>query len=697
MIGNVKDIKSAPLSAQYKQDSSGVVRPLKDWIRIATYATLAECGVDMDWTDFYNGLKSRYTFVCYHIGDPTLDNTPLPDNYIIPVELGRDYAHAPLGQHDRYEAEKASALYMDSNFNAVSGRLHESKHSDIPANDLIRSLLPKIKNEQNKTAFLRYMQSDPAFSNLTPPPAPKKDYTEERKVEAEFWKTEKEKLAQKDSHFAQKMAIKENEKELKELEEKKDFADIATINNFKDFLQGNSIDFNPSNIVLDSYNAMLDSINSGYELNQIEGQTLTMLLLHCSKEEVLAFDATLISNPIFTLLLGQYKTALESHEIEKARAVACVLAFKEGKARGLVSNIAEITDITSIYKTVYANIGIYTNMLARKRAREILESINVKSMLAQSNNMQQTIKDITDLINKAQSYSTLSDECSNQALQVMQRIADKARRAREGYSAKIGCRVIDETIGGLYEGNLVTIGARTSVGKSTLCTQIANAIIQHTRENVAYFSTEMDSEQILAKMASCRGKIDYKCYADFQFVSKAGIDCLGAVVEEMREGRIKIEETAKYINDILARVDFLAIHGYKKIIIDHIGNLISENPQENRTQALDRLTIELKQIARKHNITIIVASQLKREAHDSAPSLASLRESGGIEQNSDSVILLNRNLQDTEGKTQYIVAKNRNGLCQTLEGKFIGRYQYFALDNGGGECINTTLVGQKHH
>lgn len=683
MINNVKDIKGAPLSAQYKQDSTGIVRPLKDWVRIATYATLAERGCDMDWSEFYNGLKARYTFVCYHIGDSDLDNSSLPENYIIPVELGRDYAHAPLGQHDRYEAEKASALYMDSNFNAIEGRLHESKHSDTPANDVIRSLLPRIKNEQNKAVFVKYMQSDPAFQNMTPPPALKKDYSEERKAETEFWQKEKEKLAQKDSAFAQKLALKETEKDLHDLEEKKDFADIKTINNFKDFLQGNTIDFNPSNIVLDSYNAMIDSINSGHQLNQIEGQTLTMLMLHCDKEQVLAFDNTLISNPIFALVLDQYKIALESHEVEKARAVACVLAYKEGKARGLVSDISEITDITSTYKTLYADIGIYTNMLARKRAREILESINVKDMLAKSNNMQQTIKDIADLVNKAQSYSTLSDECANQALQVMQRIADKARRAREGYSAKINCRVIDDTIGGLYEGNLITIGARTSVGKSTLCTQIANAIIKNTRENVAYFSTEMDAEQLLAKIASCRGKVDYRCYSDYQFVSKNAIDCLGAVVEDMREGRIKIEETAKYINDILQRVDFLAVHGYKKIIIDHIGNLISENPQENRTQALDRLTIELKQIARKHNITIIVASQLKREAQDTAPSLASLRESGGIEQNSDSVILLNRYLQDLDGKTQFIVAKNRNGLCQTLEGRFFGKYQYFTLNSEG--------------
>jgi replicative DNA helicase len=77
----------------------------------------------------------------------------------------------------------------------------------------------------------------------------------------------------------------------------------------------------------------------------------------------------------------------------------------------------------------------------------------------------------------------------------------------------------------------------------------------------------------------------------------------------------------------------------------------------------------LKELARELEIPIMALSQLSREVEkrvDKKPQLSDLRESGAIEQDADSVIMLHREDYydpdtDKKGLTDVCLRKNRNG------------------------------------
>ena len=103
------------------------------------------------------------------------------------------------------------------------------------------------------------------------------------------------------------------------------------------------------------------------------------------------------------------------------------------------------------------------------------------------------------------------------------------------------------------------------------------------------------------------------------------------------------------------------------IIVDYIQLMRTGGNEENRVQEVSTITRNLKSLARELNVVIIGLSQLSRAAGDAGlePKLSTLRESGGIEQDSDIVLMLWKDKEDTPvGAPRLIhgsVAKNRNG------------------------------------
>ena len=137
--------------------------------------------------------------------------------------------------------------------------------------------------------------------------------------------------------------------------------------------------------------------------------------------------------------------------------------------------------------------------------------------------------------------------------------------------------------------------------------------------------------------------------------------------------RLVIDESAsptiEYIrNEVMAHA--AAGHCPDMLIVDHI-QLINSANSDNRTTRnteLDKITAQLKAIAREHKLVVIATSQLNRAAVNrdgKPPTMSELRDSGTIEQNADIVLLLHEPKNDSNTnfivKSQFIVAKNRGG------------------------------------
>lgn len=225
-------------------------------------------------------------------------------------------------------------------------------------------------------------------------------------------------------------------------------------------------------------------------------------------------------------------------------------------------------------------------------------------------------------------------------------------------------REIDNYIGGGFSrGDLVLIGGRPRMGKTTFTCQLA---VHFAEQNlrVNYYSLEMDKYQILTKII-----------AYVKDISPARIRLLND--EEILSS---VEGFKMRIIDNIFDIDLIEKDIYESnpdvVFVDYIQLVSSKrNNFDTRDRELGQITDHFKYIARKYNCVVIANSQLKRRAEESKeiyPRLSDLRESGGLEATADIVLLLNRpellgvdtddKMQSTKGKVYFSIAKNRRGI-----------------------------------
>jgi replicative DNA helicase len=113
------------------------------------------------------------------------------------------------------------------------------------------------------------------------------------------------------------------------------------------------------------------------------------------------------------------------------------------------------------------------------------------------------------------------------------------------------------------------------------------------------------------------------------------------------------------------------------IFVDYLQ--LIEGPGENRVREVDGVSRSLAQMAAEYDVPVIVAAQLNRGqpsrgAARPVPTLRDLRESGGIEANATSVLLLHRDPDKRPNEIDVIVAKNRQGRMGSVTLKWEAHY-----------------------
>ena len=201
---------------------------------------------------------------------------------------------------------------------------------------------------------------------------------------------------------------------------------------------------------------------------------------------------------------------------------------------------------------------------------------------------------------------------------------------------------IDKMLVGMGKGDLVIIGARPGVGKTSLALNIATNVAIRGNKTVAIFSLEMSCEQLVSRMLASEGSIDsYKMrrgdleYKDWENLSKAaGI---------LAETEILIDDstgiTATSMKAKLRRVKNLGL-----VVIDYLQLMQGEKHTDNRVQEVSDISRNLKLLAKELGVPVITLAQLSRtsEKENKKPVLSDLRDSGAIEQDADTIMFLSR-------------------------------------------------------
>jgi replicative DNA helicase len=132
-------------------------------------------------------------------------------------------------------------------------------------------------------------------------------------------------------------------------------------------------------------------------------------------------------------------------------------------------------------------------------------------------------------------------------------------------------------------------------------------------------------------------------------------------------------------------------HQIKLVVIDYLQLIDPDNRKDSRQEQVANISRRLKFLARELEIPVVALAQVNRSSEDRQdhrPRLADLRESGAIEQDADTVMLLHRpELHEPgqhEGIVEVLVAKQRNGptgeVTLTYLKQFM-RFENFAVEH----------------
>lgn len=244
---------------------------------------------------------------------------------------------------------------------------------------------------------------------------------------------------------------------------------------------------------------------------------------------------------------------------------------------------------------------------------------------------------------------------------------------------------LDEMTNGLQKSDLLILAARPSMGKTAFALNIASNVALKANTPVAIFSLEMSKEQLGKRMLCAEAEVEAKRLSSGNMQRKDW-DKLAQACNKLAVAPIYIDDTSGVtLTDIRAKAKRLAMEhkDLGLIVIDYL-QLIESARNEDRTQAISAISRGLKILARELQVPILALSQLSRAVEsrkDKRPMLSDLRESGSIEQDADIVMFIYRDdyyrdeesesetpkIKGTEGKSEIIIAKHRNGPVGSVE------------------------------
>ncbi len=249
---------------------------------------------------------------------------------------------------------------------------------------------------------------------------------------------------------------------------------------------------------------------------------------------------------------------------------------------------------------------------------------------------------------------------------------------------------LDGVLAGMGKGDLIIVGARPGMGKTSFVLNVGTNVARTTGKAVCIFSLEMSAEQLVTRVVSSEAMIDSHKLRTGELAPEDW-DALAHTSEWLSKCNILIDDTAGItvmgMKSKLRRVDNLGL-----VVIDYLQLMQSDRKSDNRAQEVSEISRSIKLMAKELNVPVLCCAQLNRAAEknsDKRPMLSDLRDSGSIEQDADAVLFLYRSeyyQKDDENTgepppeantAEVIVAKNRHGSTNTVKVGWIGKYTKF--------------------
>jgi replicative DNA helicase len=246
--------------------------------------------------------------------------------------------------------------------------------------------------------------------------------------------------------------------------------------------------------------------------------------------------------------------------------------------------------------------------------------------------------------------------------------------------APTGFYDLDNLVAGLQKSDLIILGARPSLGKSTLALDIARNVAKNTDLPVGVFTLEMSKDQVVDRLIAAEAGISLWKLRTGRLSSEGDDNDFGKIqnaLDALSNANIFIDDasspTVLQIRAMSRRLQ--AEKGLGLIIVDYLQLIQPNRGYDSPVQQITEISRNLKALARELNIPVLALSQLSRSSEnrpDQRPKLSDLRDSGSLEQDADLVMFIYREdrvKRESEKKNvaEIIVAKHRNGPTGEVE------------------------------
>lgn len=276
------------------------------------------------------------------------------------------------------------------------------------------------------------------------------------------------------------------------------------------------------------------------------------------------------------------------------------------------------------------------------------------------------------------------------------RIDERSKRAHTHLSGlPTGFVDLDELTAGLQNNELILIAARPSVGKTAFALNLLRHVVVEERLPALFVSLEQSRVEIAERLLCCQAKIESTKLRKGHLNSD-DMDKLMEAGEALQQTKMFIDDTpAQGMLHIAAKARrFLRREGIRLVVIDYLQLIEPENRRDPRQEQVAQISRRLKHLARELKLPVVALAQVNRSSEDRQdhrPRLADLRESGSLEQDADTVIMLHRpGLYEggaEDNVLQVIIAKQRNGPTDEVTLTYLKpyfRYENFAVGDAFG-------------
>jgi replicative DNA helicase len=250
---------------------------------------------------------------------------------------------------------------------------------------------------------------------------------------------------------------------------------------------------------------------------------------------------------------------------------------------------------------------------------------------------------------------------------------------------------LDNITAGLQNSELVILAARPSVGKTALCLNIIRHLVVEEAQPVFLVSLEQSRIELAERLLCCQARVDSHRLRKGH-LSADDLQKLMAAGGTLKPARLFIDDTpGQGMLRIAANARRLKLrHHIKLVAIDYLQLIEPDNRRDSRQEQVAHISRRLKFLARELQIPVLALAQVNRSSEDRQdhrPRLADLRESGSIEQDADTVMMLHRpELYEPgqhEGVVEVLIAKQRNGPTGDVTLTFLKnfmRFENFAVE-----------------